>query len=362
MKRLCVVSTLGILAVLLFFAVCSIPAASDALLFEASLKNGDYGAGSAVNTMPPDHGGSPGVLGIEDSPYGVTYTSTETDDRSNALINWYIADSADRLQFRNAGTVSFMFKADRETHVSGAIFGDNYGFGEFHNGQSTISASASRVTNGEGTEDDQVQIRWSTTDGTGPWYWRDPVILEYDQWYHLGLAWGGSVNSHETWVCGELGAYDSEGPIPWGVSWGTGSATNVGLGDNHERGYDAYGSAAGVTFADIRIWTEYQPQGDTKPCDEPILGLSAINNSPTVLGQSTIFTATVISGTNVAYNWGFGDGEFGEGAVTSHQYEAIGTYTATVTATNSISEMTAATTVSIEAQCCYIYLPLVVRE
>jgi hypothetical protein len=77
---------------------------------------------------------------------------------------------------------------------------------------------------------------------------------------------GGAGSSYETWVCGELEAEDSDGALPWGVSWGTGSVTSVAPGDNHERGYDAYGSAARVVFGDIRIWDEYRLQGDTGPC------------------------------------------------------------------------------------------------
>ena len=146
--------------------------------------------------------------------------------------------------------------------MSGEIFGDNYGFGEFRNGQSTFATYANRVANGEGTEDDQVSIKWATWNNS-VFYWHGPVTLEYDTCYQIGLAWGGPGNNYETWVSGELLAYDSQSgaTLPWGF---TGSATNVGLGDNHERGYGPYGSAAGVTFADIRIWDEYRPQGDTE--------------------------------------------------------------------------------------------------
>jgi len=56
-------------------------------LFDASLRNGEYGWGTAVDTMDPDHGDSPHVLGIVDSADGVTFTSTEADGRSNGLIN-----------------------------------------------------------------------------------------------------------------------------------------------------------------------------------------------------------------------------------------------------------------------------------
>lgn len=48
--------------------------------------------------------------------------------------------------------------------------------------------------------------------------------------------------------------------------WGFGNAgTNIGIGNNHERGVDAYGSTSGAMFADIQIWDEYRPLGATVP-------------------------------------------------------------------------------------------------
>jgi PKD repeat protein len=81
--------------------------------------------------------------------------------------------------------------------------------------------------------------------------------------------------------------------------------------------------------------------------EEPIYGLEATNDSPTPLGQPTHFTATVVSGTNVTYAWAFGDGVGGSGQSTAHVYPDLGFYTATVTATNSISQATATTPVTI---------------
>jgi hypothetical protein len=262
MNRLSIVATLAVITGLLGVAGWSAAGANGSLLHEASLKSGDYGTGATVNTMAPDHGGSPGVLGIVDSAEGVTYTSTEADNQSNALINFVISSSTDRLQFLSTGTVSFMLKANRATHVGGEIFGDNYGFTSFRNGQGASGATATRKLNGDGIEDDQVLVNWKTLAG-GVWDWRDAVTLEYDQWYHIGFAWGGSGENYETWVCGILRAEDSGNSLPWGVA---NSATNVGLGDNHERGYDQYNSAVGVTFADIQIWNEYRPKGGTRSC------------------------------------------------------------------------------------------------
>ena len=81
--------------------------------------------------------------------------------------------------------------------------------------------------------------------------------------------------------------------------------------------------------------------------EQAIAGLSAANDSPTELGSPTALTATITAGSNVTYTWAFGDGEFGSGAVVSHTYPAVGVYTAVVTASNSVSSLTATTSVTI---------------
>ncbi len=75
--------------------------------------------------------------------------------------------------------------------------------------------------------------------------------------------------------------------------------------------------------------------------EDPIFNLLVSTNNPTVLGETTILTATIISGTNVLYNWDLGDGSTATGAVVSHVYPGSGVYTATVTASNSVSELIA---------------------
>ena len=87
--------------------------------------------------------------------------------------------------------------------------------------------------------------------------------------------------------------------------------------------------------------------GGCEPHDDPIEGLSAENNSPTPLGETTTFTATVTGGTNIQYDWDFGDGMTGSGAVETHTYAAVGVYTATVTATNNFNSATATTLVTV---------------
>jgi hypothetical protein len=83
--------------------------------------------------------------------------------------------------------------------------------------------------------------------------------------------------------------------------------------------------------------------------DEPIQGLTAINDSPTDLGDPTTLTASVTGGTNVHYEWDFGDGNVGTGAVVEHVYAETGLYEASVHAYNDVSAADATTAVNIVA-------------
>ncbi len=88
---------------------------------------------------------------------------------------------------------------------------------------------------------------------------------------------------------------------------------------------------------------------EIKQTTEIISGLSASNDSPSVLGQETTLMATVSSGTNIDYVWdfGMGNGASASGATVNYPYPAVGTYNATVTASNAISSMTTSTIVTI---------------
>jgi len=81
--------------------------------------------------------------------------------------------------------------------------------------------------------------------------------------------------------------------------------------------------------------------------DVAITGLTAVNDSPTTLGQATTLTATVSAGSNVVYTWDFGDSEMGSGAGVTHTYTTADTHIAVVTATNSTNSVTTTTTVTV---------------
>ncbi|NUM48525.1 MAG: PKD domain-containing protein, partial [Anaerolineales bacterium] len=79
-------------------------------------------------------------------------------------------------------------------------------------------------------------------------------------------------------------------------------------------------------------------------------GLLVMNDSPTPLGEPTTFTATVITGTGITFIWDFGTLKVPNLSITttaSYTYLALGTYTATVTALNSVGSASASTQVTI---------------
>jgi hypothetical protein len=82
--------------------------------------------------------------------------------------------------------------------------------------------------------------------------------------------------------------------------------------------------------------------------DEPITGLSAANSGPTALANATAFTATKTAGSNVTYKWNFGDTtaetSYTTTATVTHTNTFGGSYTAVVTATNSLGTVVTATT------------------
>ena len=80
---------------------------------------------------------------------------------------------------------------------------------------------------------------------------------------------------------------------------------------------------------------------------QPIANLKIANNSPTIINQPTEFSATSTTITNIAYTWDFGDGSTATGETVSHIYAQLGRYTATLTARNEVSTVSATTSVEI---------------
>ncbi len=93
-----------------------------------------------------------------------------------------------------------------------------------------------------------------------------------------------------------------------------------------------------------------------------IRGLSATNDGPTQLGETTTLSATLQEGTNVVYTWDFGDNQSGSGQVVTHTYQTTGTFTAVVTATNSSNFETATTGVEVIVPVRSIFMPMAIKS
>lgn len=81
--------------------------------------------------------------------------------------------------------------------------------------------------------------------------------------------------------------------------------------------------------------------------ERPITGLTADNDGPVVIGDDVNLSASLAGGTNVTFDWDFGDGNADSGATPNHLYAAPGVYTVTVTASNSVSSEQATTEVQV---------------
>jgi len=131
--------------------------------------------------------------------------------------------------------------------------------------------------------------------------------------------------------------------VSYGWDFGDGS-TGSGITTTHA--YPDAGTYTATVTASNSVGSEITTTMVTIT-DVPIAGLSAENDSPTELGNTTTLSASVTAGSNISYDWDFGDGNTGNGMTTTHNYADIGTYTATVTATNSVSSDVTTTVVEI---------------
>lgn len=139
-------------------------------------------------------------------------------------------------------------------------------------------------------------------------------------------------------------------------TWAFGDGT-TGVGANPTHTYPAVGNYTAIVTA-TNSTNSVTASTQVQVIDVAVSGLTAANDSPTILGNPTQLLATVNGGTNIQYTWAFGDGTYGSGASPIHVYPAVGSYTAVVTATNSNNTQTASTLVTIESNIRFIYLPL----
>jgi PKD repeat protein len=142
------------------------------------------------------------------------------------------------------------------------------------------------------------------------------------------------------------------GSGPYTYTWDFGGAgTQDGTAANPTYTYDAAGTYTVTLTVENACDTDSRQlvvTVDPEPGPGPITGLQAFNDGPTPLGAVTTLSATVTSGEVLTFTWDFADGSSRAlGNPVVHTYAAVGTYTATVTATNAISTVAATTVVRV---------------
>jgi hypothetical protein len=159
------------------------------------------------------------------------------------------------------------------------------------------------------------------------------------------MGWTVSESCGGTTISGL--AADNDGPTILGAA--TQLTASISSGSNVNYVWD-FGDNTGTNGAEVTASNSVNQATATTNVlvEEAIAGLSAANDGPALLGTVTQLSATISGGSNVTYNWDFGDNTNGIGAIVSHQYAAPGSYFAEVTASNAVSQSMVTTTVVVE--------------
>ena len=156
----------------------------------------------------------------------------------------------------------------------------------------------------------------------------------------LGIVPNWADNGGETPTHALYAGSNALDAVPTGQC--TVGATNIAVDIDQRGAARPFGTACDIGA--------FEAQSNSLPSQPPVVGLSASNDGPTLVNNSTTLNASITSGEGVVYEWDFGDGSTGTGDTATHTYTQTGTYTASVVASNASNSMTATTTVEIYEQ------------
>ena len=161
-----------------------------------------------------------------------------------------------------------------------------------------------------------------------------------------GAVLGGDPPFGYDWDFGPFGASASPAPV-------------VDYGIDGTYPYTLTVSNCGNAFSDTVTGTV------TVACCDGVYdaGFTWAPGSPLV-GEEVVFTGVASGTAPIEFDWDFGDGTAGDGAVVTHTYALGGAYTVVLTATNTCGEEVVQHQVIVLEPPIryYIYLPIVVRE
>lgn len=99
-------------------------------------------------------------------------------------------------------------------------------------------------------------------------------------------------------------------------------------------------AAQPTVVADVSPPSSYEPPD---PNTEPVIADLALDTGVSFAGGEVVFDAYSSQGTDLTYNWSFGDGEAATGPYAVHSYAASGEYSVGLTIANSVGRSSTVT-------------------
>ncbi len=179
--------------------------------------------------------------------------------------------------------------------------------------------------------------------GGGFRFWFRPGVVEVD----------ATIDCPSPLEVGQAGTFtafvndNATGPLTYTWNWGDGS-TASGLVATHS--YGEPGTYTVTFTADGPVNTDTETCLVTvtaPPVDAPVLAQCVANPSTVGIGETVQFSATVTGTRPIDFEWNFGDGTTANTLSATHSYSEVGTYEATLTATNEAGSDVCTVTVEV---------------
>jgi outer membrane protein OmpA-like peptidoglycan-associated protein/outer membrane protein W len=199
-----------------------------------------------------------------------------------------------------------------------------------------------------GNPSDDADFDWLAMFGGGARFWFKAAVTEVE-------ATIDCATSLEIGQAGTFTAFvneDATGPLTYSWDWGDGT-TSDGLVATHS--YSAPGTytvtftATGPANSDTEtcLVTVEEP-----PAEAPVLAACAVTPEVANIGETVSFSATATGTRPISFEWNFGDGTTASTLNATHVYNEVGTYNATLTATNEAGSDSCTLTVTVVDRFC----------
>jgi len=195
---------------------------------------------------------------------------------------------------------------------------------------------------------DDADFDWLALIGGGARFWFKAAVTEVE-------ATIDCATSLELGQAGTFTAFvneDASGPLTYSWDWGDGT-TSDGLVATHSYSspgtYTVTFTATGPANSDTEtcLVTVNEP-----PAEAPALSACSVTPMTANIGETVSFSATAAGTRPLTFEWNFGDGTTANTLNATHVYNEVGTYNATLTATNEAGSDSCTLTVTVVDRFC----------